>query len=281
MKLQERVNVFQTRMQNVISDSGLNHSQFAKSVGIDRSTLSQLLSLENLRLPRADTIASIAEQYQVSIDWLLGLSQEGSLGANIVSEPLELKDFENSINDTFLEWQRQSRGYKMRYVPTDIPDLLKTEAVAGYKYARYGIGKIDQSLRNNQLQLLQQRHPGSEMEVCQSVQVLRGFALGEGMWADLPVSDRVGQLRYIIELNKELYPGFRWFLYDSNHTYSAPFTVYGPLKAVLFIGQLYVLINSIDHIQQFTDRFDQLIRMAIVQPHEIQNEIDKLISEIT
>lgn len=281
MKLQERVSLFQARMQTVISDSGLNHSQFAKTVGIDRSTLSQLLSQDNLRLPRADTIASIAEQYQISIDWLLGLSQEGSLGASIISEPLELKDFENSINDTFLEWQRQCRGYKMRYVPTTIPDLLKTEAVAGYKYARYGLGKIDQSVRDNQLQLLQQRHPGSEMEVCQSIHMLRGFAQGEGMWADLPLNDRVEQLRYIIELNKELYPGFRWFLYDSKQTYSAPFTVYGPLKAVLFIGQLYVLINSIDHIQQLTERFDQLIRMAVIQPHEIQNEIEKLISEIT
>lgn len=281
MKLQERVSLFQMRLQTVISKSELNHSQFAKSVGIDRSTLSQLLSQENLRLPRADTIAAIAEQYQVSIDWLLGLSQEGSLGADIVPGPLELKDFENSIHETFLEWQRQSRGYKMRYVPTTLPDLLKTEAVAGYKYARYGLGKVDQSVRGNQLQLLQQRHPGSEMEVCQSMQMLRGFAIGEGMWADLSVGDRVDQLRYIIELNKELYPGFRWFLYDNRETYSAPFTVYGPLKAVLFVGQLYVLINSIDHIRKLTERFDQLICMAVVQPHEIQNEIERLISEIT
>ena len=282
MKLQERVTLFQTRLGKVIADSELNRAAFARSVGIDRSTLSQLLAPDNIRLPRADTIASIAEQFQVSIDWLLGLSQEGSLGADIVPGPLELEDFNSSsIHDTFLQWHRDASGYKVRYVPTTLPDLLKTEAVAGYEFNRYGGGKVDQTVRDNQLLLLQQRHPGSELEVCQSIQVLRSFALGEGVWAGLSVNDRVDQLRRMVELTDELYPGFRCFLYDAKQTYSAPFTVYGPLRAVLFIGQLYVVINSIEHIRKLSGRFDHLIRMAVVQPHEIRNTLDKLINEIS
>jgi len=74
MKLQERVTLFQERLQRVIQHSGLNRSSFATSIKVDRSTLSQLLSTENVRL-RADTVLSIAEVYQVSIDWLLGLTQ--------------------------------------------------------------------------------------------------------------------------------------------------------------------------------------------------------------
>ncbi len=282
MKLQERVPLFKERLDQVIVRSGLNRAGFAKSVGIDRSTLSQLLAPENIRLPRADTIVSIAEQYQISIDWLLGLSQEGSLGANIVPSPLELEDFKGaSIRDKFLEWHRESSGYKVRYVPTTLPDLLKTEAVAGYEFNRYGFGKVDQSVRDNQVLLLQQRHPGSEMEVCQSIQVLRGFALAEGVWAGLPVRDRIAQLRQMIELTDELYPGFRWFLYDGKETYSTSFTIYGPLRAVLFIGQLYIVINSIDHIRTLIGRFDHLIRKAIVQPHEIHNTLESLVDEIS
>ncbi|MEM7209127.1 MAG: helix-turn-helix transcriptional regulator [Pseudomonadota bacterium] len=281
MKLQERVTLFQERLGRVISASGLNRAQFAKSVGVDRSTLSQLLAPENVRLPRADTIAAIAERYQTSIDWLLGLSQEGALGTDIVPGPLELSNFNaSSIHDTFLQWHRDASGYKVRYVPTTLPDLLKTEVVAGYEFTRYGSGKVDQSVRDNQLLLLQQRHPGSELEICQSLHVLSGFARGEGVWSGLPARDRVEQLERMIELYDELYPGFRWFLFDAKDAYSAPFTVYGPLRAVLFVGQLYVLINSIDHIRKLSDRFDHLIRIATVQPHEIRGTLEALIDEI-
>ena len=66
MKYAERVEIFRDRISEVIAGTGLNHSRFAASIGVDRSTLSQLLSANNLRLPRADTIAAIAEQYGLS-----------------------------------------------------------------------------------------------------------------------------------------------------------------------------------------------------------------------
>jgi len=97
VKLQERVTLFQQRLQQVITQSGMNRSSFASSISVDRSTLSQLLSPENVRLPRADTVASIAEKHQISIDWLLGLTQQGSLGANIVLEALQVDDYSTSI----------------------------------------------------------------------------------------------------------------------------------------------------------------------------------------
>ena len=225
-------------------------------------------------------MAAIAERFQVSIDWLLGLSQEGSLSVDMIPGPLELSDFTSSIHDTFLNWHREANGYKIRYVPTTLPDLLKTDAVASYEFIRYNSGKVDRTVRDNQLMLLQQSHPGSELEVCLPIQVLRGFARGEGIWSELPVGDRLEQLRRMRDLYEELYPGFRWFLYDAKQTYSAPFTIYGPLRAVLFIGQLYVLISSIEHIRRLTQRFDQLIRMAVVQPHEIRGTLDALIVDL-
>ena len=83
MRYSERVEIFRTRIHKVISESGLNHSAFAASIGVDRSTLSQLLSNKALRLPRADTVAAIGEQYHVSVDWLLGLTQQGKVGTDI------------------------------------------------------------------------------------------------------------------------------------------------------------------------------------------------------
>ena len=263
----------------MITQSGLNRSSFATSISVDRSTLSQLLSPENMRLPRADTVASIAEIHQISIDWLLGLTQQGSLVANIMPEALEVDDYSTSIFDKYLEWHRQASGYKIRYVPTTLPDLLKTEAVAEYEFNRYGSGKVDQSVRDNQLLLLQQRHPGSELETCLSLQSLRSFALGQGIWQGLAVKSRRQQLQRMIELSDELYPGFRWFLYDGKETYSSSFTIFGPLRATLFLGHLYVVVNSIEHIRKLTERFDDLIRIAIVHPHEIHKTLESLIDE--
>jgi transcriptional regulator with XRE-family HTH domain len=277
MKLQERVTLFQQRLQRVIQHSGLNRSSFATSIRVDRSTLSQLLSTDNVRLPRADTVLSIAEVYQVSIDWLLGITQEGGMGANIVHEALEVDDSSTSIFEKNLEWHREARGYKIRYVPTTLPDLLKTEAVAEYEFNRYGSGKIDQSVRDNQLLLLQQRHPGSELETCMPLHHLEGFALGEGIWRELSLADRRAQLQRMIDLNEELYPGFRWFLYDGKQTYSISLTIFGPLRVSLFLGKLYIIVNNIDHIRRITDRFDDLIRKAVVLPPEIRDDLQTLL----
>jgi len=279
MKLQERVSLFQQRLQQVINISGLNRSAFATSIQVDRSTLSQLLSPENIRLPRADTVASIAEINGVSIDWLLGLTREGSMGANILPEAFQVDDFSSTIFDRILEWHSEASGYKIRYVPTTLPDLLKTEAVAEYEFDRYGAGKVDQSVRDNHLLLLQQRQPGSELETCMSLQHLTGFAKGEGIWQGLPLQDRREQLQRMIDLSSELYPGFRWFLYDSKQTYSSSFTIYGPMRAALFLGHLYVIVNSTDQIRKLIDRFDDLIRIASVHPHEIQDFLRGLLKQ--
>ena len=279
MRLQERVNLFQDRLQQVIAHSGLNRSAFAASIKVDRSTLSQLLSTDNVRLPRADTVASIAEVHQVSIDWLLGLTQEGSMGANIMPEAFQVDDYSATIFDKTLEWHREACGYKIRYVPTTLPDLLKTEAVAEYEFNRYGAGKVDQTVRDNHLLLLQQRHPGSELETCMPVQHLDSFAYGQGIWEGLPLSARREQLQRMIDLNQELYPGFRWYLYDGKQSYSASFNVFGPMRATLFIGHLYVIINSTDQIRKLTARFDDLIRIATVHPHEIQSYLQKLLDQ--
>lgn len=281
MRYEQRVEVFRERITEVIASSGLNNSRFAASIGIDRSTLSQLLSTRNLRLPRADTIAAIAAGYQVSIDWLLGLTNQGPLGADLLSGPLEFEDFSSSsANDRLLEWHQEASNYRVRYVPATLPDLTKTEQTASYEFRRYGVGRTDQSIRDTHVMLVQQRKVESEMEVCQSVQDIEGFAFGEGIWCDFPRADRIHQLEHMIVLTEELYPRFRWFLFDGREVYTAAFTLFGPLRAVVFIGQSYLVLNSTDHVRLFSNRFDELIRCATVQPNEIAGFLRTLIDRI-
>ena len=77
----ELVRLFRERLLAVMSRSGLGQSAFASSVGIDRSTLSQILSPANDRLPRLESVAAIARVGQVSLDWLLGLREVEVPGA--------------------------------------------------------------------------------------------------------------------------------------------------------------------------------------------------------
>ncbi|NND01106.1 MAG: helix-turn-helix transcriptional regulator [Gammaproteobacteria bacterium] len=281
MKYQQRVEIFRERIAEVIAASGLNHSRFAASIGVDRSTLSQLLSRSNLRLPRADTVAAIAEKYQVSIDWLLGLTNQGALGADLLPGPLEFEDFsESSANKRLLQWHQEASDYKVRYIPATLPDLCKIEEVAGYEFRRYGMGRTDQSIRDTHVLLIQQRREQSEMEVCQSRQDIEGFARGEGIWCDLSPQIRSKQLEHMAMLVEELYPRFRWFLFDGREIHTAAFTLFGPLRAVIFLGQSYLLLNSTEHIRLLSRRFDELIRNAVIQPNEIADYLRGLMQEI-
>ena len=84
----------------------------------------------------------------------------------------------------------------------------------------------------------------------------------------------------MIALMDELYPTFRWFLYDARDRYSVPITVFGPLRATIYIGQMYMVFNSTEHIRALTAHFDELIRAAKVQPPDVPSVVRRLLDEI-
>ncbi len=281
MKRSERVEIFCRNLHELLSDAATSRAAFAQAIGIDRSTLSQLLSSANQRLPRAETVAAIAEVHQVSADWLLGLSQEGRLGADLVSEPTQIEQVSPSPVDELLEtWHREAAGYKIRYVPANLPDLLRTEAVLRFQYRHSGTAGPDRHIEETESRLALQRRPETEMEACQSVQSLRSFARGEGVWHELPKPDRRAQLEHLTVLVDELYPTFRWFLFDGQRDFSAPFTVFGPLRAAIYMGEIYVVLNSNQHIRELMRRFDDLIRAAVVQPPQVGDFVQELLREM-
>jgi transcriptional regulator with XRE-family HTH domain len=281
MDRRKTVEVFRERLGEVIERSGLNRTAFAEKVELDRSTLSQLLSPSNDRLPRAETIAAIAEREQVSVDWLLGLSQDGQLRADVMSGVLQIEPGGGSPADARLaRWHADAAGYKIRYVPTTLPDLLKTEAVIRYEYQEYGVQVPLSRIEQAGERLAYSRLPETDMEVCSSVQSLEEFALGHGIWKHLSVADRVAQLKAMQRLLDELYPTLRWFLFDGLQRYSMPLTVFGPKRAALYVGNMYVVFNSTEHIRVLTRHFDDLIRVSIVQPREVFDMVGRLAEDL-
>jgi transcriptional regulator with XRE-family HTH domain len=268
---------FRERLKLVIDDSGLSQSAFATSVGMDRSTLSQLLSPANDRLPRVETLAAVAAARQVSVDWLIGLSQQGRLSADILRERMAIeRDALSASDERLIAWHTEAIGYKIRYVPSTLPDLLKNTEVIRFEQERFTASRPEQRIETAAARLAYQRRPETDMEACNSVQAVEGFVRGDGIWHDLDAEARVRQLDYMIQLLEELYPTFRWFLYDGRQRYSAPVTIFGPLRAAIYLGQMYFVFNSTEHIRALTDHFDGLIRGAVVQPPEVPNLLRRL-----
>ena len=102
---------------------------------------------------------------------------------------------------------------------------------------------------------------------------------GEGMWRGLPDRGRRAQLEHMRERAGELYPALRWFLFDERQRYSVPVIVFGPKRAVVYVGQMYLVFQSTEHVQLFTQHFDDLVRAATVQPTEIGGFLDRLLAD--
>jgi transcriptional regulator with XRE-family HTH domain len=260
--------IFRERLQALIARAAVTRSAFAESVGLDRSALTQILAGDSTRLPRADTLRRIAERYSVSLDWLLGLSQDEMLAAEM-KPALEIAVAVGADEDTLLErWHKEAVGYKIRYVPSQVPDLLRTPAVIDYEYSGRGAPGPSWQLRNAEFRLDYSRRPETDMEVCMPRQRLELLSEGRGQWRGLDRQARQAQLAYMADLVEELYPTFRLFLYDQLKSFSIPYTVFGPLRAAIYVGDMYLVLNATEHIRSLTRHFDNLIRRAAVSSSE-------------
>ena len=276
----DTVTIFRERLGHLIERSNQSQARFAADAGLDRSTLSQLLSEATVRLPRAETIARIATRYNVSIDWLLGLSQSDRVGTDILKQ-LEIESGERSdVDELLARWHREAAGYKIRYVPMSLPDLLKTDDVIEHEYRNWASVTAEARKEEAEERLAYSRKPETDIEACTSRQILEQFAEGSGVWVDVSVEQRREQLERMIQLIDELYPTFRWFLFDGRETFTSPYTIFGPQRAALYIGKMFFVFNSTEHIRVLTRHFDGLIREAVVQPNECAGFIRKLLEKV-
>ena len=264
----ETVATFRARLLKLIGDSGLSQSRFAQRAGIDRSTLSQILTSPTQRLPRLETLIAIAQTTHVSLDWLVGLSEEGVLAAEVLQQSLQIEEGGRSpLDERLARWHAEAIGYKIRHVPTSLPDFLKTEALIEFEYE---LADLSPSSRMQKFQddLAYHRRPESDVEVCSSLESVEALARGEGAWSELPLMARREQLEHMIGICDELYPSLRWFLFPALRRFSVPLTVFGIKRAAIYVGQRYLVFNSREHVRALTHHFDDLIRAASHQPLE-------------
>jgi transcriptional regulator with XRE-family HTH domain len=266
---------FRLRLTTLVARSGDNQSAFAAGIGIDRSALSQLLSGAAPRMPRAETLINIAMEHKVSLDWLLGISQDEGLASEI-RQSLEIEAAPGGFDRTLLAtWHAEAAGTKVRYVPAGIPDLLRTETLIDYEA---GISNRDAENQHDEAQyrIDYSRRPETDMEVCMPRHTLEIFARGLGVWSGLDAVARKAQLTHMARLVDDLYPSFRLYLYDGRQRYSVPYTIFGQMRAAIYMGDMYVVLNAADAVRQLTRHFDNLIRAADVNAHETADFARKL-----
>ncbi len=271
--------VFRSRLAEAMQQAGLNRSQLAARARVDRSTLSQLLSADNLRLPRADTVAAIAAALQVRLDWLLGQSGDNRLDGAVLAEVLQIAP-ESDAEIDLARWHEEAAGYKVCHVPCNLPDLYKTDAVIEFEYRDYRAKTTDQALSATQGKLAYTRMPETDMEICLDRQALEEFARGEGIWRGLSRKLRREQLLRMARLADEQYPALRLHLFDLRRQYSVPFTVFGQQRAVIYVGQMFFVFQSTPHIRALRHHFDQLVRGAVVQARDVHRELDSLAADL-
>ncbi|GAB4266212.1 MAG: helix-turn-helix transcriptional regulator [Pararhodobacter sp.] len=259
--------VFRTRLAQLQAQSGLTQSGFAAAIGIDRSALSQLTSGLNPRLPRAETLLALATRFQVSVDWLLGLTEDRGVGTQSLNA-VETEQALDEENRTAMErWHQEATGQKVRYVPAQLPDLMRTAAVIAFQ-AQSSEQERRRLQRQTDRRLHFSRMPDSDIEMCMPLQTLELFAQGAGFWQGLPARDRTEQLEHIAATVDELYPAFRMYLFDGRKRFAPPMTIFGYLRAAVYAGDVYLLIRSKPLVHELARGFDGHIRSADIHAHE-------------
>ena len=281
MDKRARSDLFRTRLQQAMLLSGETQSSLARKTGADRSTLSQILAGATARLPNGQLVAQCAKSLGVSADWLLGLSDQPDCLEQILAQVMTMVDAPRALIDAqIFEWHQEAAGYKIRHVPTGLPDMIKIRPMLEWEYAPSLGHTIDVAIASAEDRLYWMRQAQSDYEIALPIHELQAFARAEGYYSGCPRHIRIEQLKHLARLTSQLYPVMRVSLFDARKIYSAPITIFGPLRAVIYLGQKYLVFRVPDRIQALSQHFDGLIREAEIGTRELPAIIDTLLQEL-
>lgn len=262
---------FRERLRQALQLSGISQAALARNIGVDRSTISQLLGDSGARLPNAQIVGECAAALNVSADWLLSLSDRPENATDIVANSLSLTRAPRAlVDEQIYQWHRDAAGYKIRHVPATLPDMFKTDAMLEWEYAPQLGRTIQQAIGASKDRLNWMRQSTSDYEIAIPIHEMVSFATSQGYYRDLPPEVRAKQIRWLVDLCDQFYPRVRIYLFDSRRLYSAPVTVFGPLLAVLYVGRHYLAFRESERVHSFTEHFDALIREASFATQELE-----------
>ncbi|PLL10778.1 transcriptional regulator [Tabrizicola sp. TH137] len=273
MDKRDRAGLFRARLAEAMADKGMSRAALARVVGVDRSTLSQLLAA-GTRLPNAQLAADCAQALGISADWLLGLTGRPEPIADLLATSLTVTEAPRAlIDETIFGWHQEAAGYKIRHVPATLPDMLKTRAMVEWEY-RPQLGRTaEQALGAFEDRLQWMRNARSDYEIALPLHEIAAFAGGTGYYAGLEARVRAEQMDRLILLTEQLYPSLRLYLFDAKRVFSAPVTVFGPLLAVVYLGRHYLAFRDSGRVQQISQHFDWLVKEAAFSARDVAEHL--------
>ena len=278
----QRATQFRQRLATAMERRGLSQSALARQIGVDRSTVSQLLSDAGARLPNAQVVGECAAALGVSADWLLSLSDRPESAADLLANSLSLTEAPRAlVDEQIFSWHREAAGYKIRHVPAGLPDMLKTHTLLDWEYTPHLGRTTEQAINASQDRLDWMRGAHSDYEIALPLHEMESFALGTSYYTGLSAAIRREQIDRFLDLHHQFYPGLRLYLFDARRVYSAPITIFGPLLAVLYIGRNYVAFRDSERVQAFTKHFDHLVREASISARDLTDHLAALRARIT
>lgn len=263
--------LFRKRLKNVVDQHAAGRGDFMRRVGIDRSALSQFLSAETDRLPRAETLRSMADVSGVSVDWLLCL-ENAPEGRQEVAESVQIEQERQADGSTPLDqWRNAAAGHKLRTVPSTLPDIasLAPDAVAEGHREDARRGGVENVLNRVSLQDI-------DVEVAMPIQTLQDLSSRSGLWRGASRDSCYQQLAEMARICRDNYPALRLHVYDGTKTFSAPFTVFGNQRVALYIGDAYLVVSGPDQVRGFARQFDRLVRRALIGSEAVHDTLRKL-----
>ena len=272
-----RADLFRIRLAEAMRKKPITQSALARTIGVDRSTISQLLNGVGARLPNAQVVGECARALGISADWLLGLTDRPETAADILANSLSLTEAPRAlVDEQIFQWHKEAAGYKIRHVPAGLPDMLKTRAMLEWEYAPHLGRSTDQVIGASEDRMTWMRSTQSDYEIALPVSEIQSFVRGEGYYTDLPTAVRREQIAQLINVTQQLYPRLRVYLYDARRVFSAPVTIFGPLLAVIYIGRNYMAFRDTERVQALTGHFDHLLREASVSARDVPEFLSDL-----
>jgi transcriptional regulator with XRE-family HTH domain len=270
MEKHNRAALFRARLGEAMVMRAMTQSALARATGVDRSTISQILSVQTDRLPGAQLAADCAEALGISADWLLGLTGRPEPVADLLAATVLMKEAPRAlIDETIFAWHQEAAGYKIRHVPATLPDMLKTRAMVDWEY-RPQLGRTaEQALGAFEDRLAWMKGSRSDYEIALPLHELTAFATATGYYTGLPSEVRRAQLDHLATLCDQLYPSLRIYLFDARRVFSAPVSVFGPLLAVVYLGRDYLAFRDSVRVARLSDHFDWLVREATMGARDV------------
>ena len=166
------------------------------------------------------------------------------------------------FDETIFGWHRAAAGAKIRHVPATLPDILKTREVVEWEYGSALGEQAPAAIATFEAQRAWLATAHSDFEIALPRHEIVSFASGTGYWSGLPTAVRRAQIDEFARLTETLYPALRLYLFDAHRVFSAPVTVFGSERAVVYLGRQYLVFSDPAKVAEVSRHVDWLVREA-------------------